>query len=84
VLQKTSTTTRLLELLVVILGSPAAAREDLRCSEIEFDSWMRGLSEPPWPKFERMIEVVLDHQARALEQRRAPLRALHATKNTDT
>jgi hypothetical protein len=84
VLQKTSTTTRLLELLVVILGSPAAAREDLRCSEIEFDSWMRGLSEPPWPKFERMIEVVLDHQARALEQRRAALRALHATKNTDT
>jgi hypothetical protein len=82
-LQKTSTTTRLLELLVAILGSTEAAREALQCSESEFESWLRGLQEPPWPKFERMIDMVVEYQSKAMEQRRDALRALHTTKNTD-
>jgi 2-phospho-L-lactate transferase/gluconeogenesis factor (CofD/UPF0052 family) len=66
-LQKTSTSIRLLELLVKILGSTEDARIALHCSEKEWDQWIHGSEEPPWTVFERMVDIVILYQSKEIQ-----------------
>ena len=77
-LQKTSTSTRLLELLVKILGSNEATRTALHCSESEFDEWSSGITEPPWNVFERMVDLVIQYQSRQIQGRREAIQKLRS------
>jgi hypothetical protein len=79
VLQKTSTSTRLLELLVKILGSDEAARTALRCSEADFDEWRGGITEPPWTVFERMVDLVIRYQSQQIQGHREAIQKLRST-----
>jgi len=78
VLQKTSTSTRLLELLVKILGSDEATRMALHCSRLDFDAWRAGITEPPWSVFERMVDLVIKHQAQQIQGHREAIQKLRA------
>jgi len=78
VLQKTGTSTRLLELLVKILGSTGATRTALHCSESDFDDWTSGITEPPWNVFERMVDLVIQYQSRQIQGHREAVQKLRA------
>ena len=75
-LQKTSTSIRLLELLVKILGGTEEARIALHCSETEWDQWIHGSEEPPWTVFERMVDLVIQHQAQQIQGHREAIQRL--------
>jgi hypothetical protein len=78
VLQKTGTSTRLLELLVKILGSEEATRTALRCSESDFDEWINGITEPPWNVFERMVDLVIQYQSKQIQGHREAIQKLRS------
>jgi hypothetical protein len=67
-LHKTSISTRVLELLVKILGSDEAARTALQCSEADINEWRTGITEPPWIVFERMVDIIIDHQKKQIAE----------------
>ena len=75
-LKKTSTTTRLIDMTVTLLGNTAAASSALHCSELELESWRGGIMEPPWIVFERMVDILIEHQARQISEQRAELQQL--------
>jgi hypothetical protein len=77
-LQKTSTSIRLLELLVKILGSAEEARVALHCSETEWDQWIHGSEEPPWTVFERMVDIVILYQSKEIQAHREAVRNLRS------
>jgi len=83
VLQKTSTSTRLLELLVKILGSEEATRAALQCSKSDFDDWANGIAEPPWLVFERMVDLVIEYQSGQIQGRRNAIQKLRSTLHTE-
>jgi hypothetical protein len=78
VLKKTSTTTRLIDMTVALLGNTAAASNALHCSELELESWRAGIMEPPWIVFERMVDILIEHQAKQITEQRAALRQLRS------
>lgn len=78
-LQKTSTNTRLLELLVKILGSTEATRAALHCTDSDFDDWINGIAEPPWTIFERMVDLVIEYQSKQIHGQREALKKWRAT-----
>ena len=80
VLTKTSTSTRLLELTTAILGSDAEVRKALQCTEADLASWRDGITEPPWTVFERMLDIVLDYQAKDVTAKLEALRKARDAK----
>jgi hypothetical protein len=78
VLKKTNTTTRLIDMTVTLLGDTAAASHALHCSELELESWRAGIMEPPWIVFERMVDILIEHQAKQIGEQREALRQLRA------
>jgi hypothetical protein len=83
VLQKTSTSIRLLELLVKILGSPEEVRIALHCSESEWDQWIHGSEEPPWTVFERMVDIVILYQSKEIQAHRQAVQKLRSALHTE-
>jgi hypothetical protein len=79
VLQKTSTSIRLLELLAKILGTAEVARVALHCSETEWDQWIHGTEEPPWTVFERMVDIVILYQSKEIKAHREAVQKLRST-----
>jgi hypothetical protein len=80
VLTKTSTSTRLLELTTAILGSDAEVRKALQCTEADIASWRNGVTEPPWTAFERMLDIVLEYQAKDVAAKLDALRKAREVK----
>jgi hypothetical protein len=78
VLQKTSTSIRLLELLVKILVNTEEARVALHCSEREWEQWIHGSEEPPWTVFERMVDIVILYQSKEIQGHREAIQKLRA------
>jgi hypothetical protein len=75
-LKKTSTTTRLIDLTVQILGDDEAVINLLQCERWEFDSWKAGIGAPPWPAFERMVTVLMESHRKVLAEQRENLRKI--------
>jgi hypothetical protein len=63
---------------VTLLGNTAAASTALHCSELELESWRAGVMEPPWVVFERMVDILIEHQAKQINDQREALRRLRA------
>jgi hypothetical protein len=63
---------------VTLLGNTAAASTALHCSELELESWRAGVMEPPWVVFERMVDILIEHQAKQINDQREALRQLRA------
>jgi hypothetical protein len=80
VLTKTSTSTRLLELTAAILGSEAQVRKALQCTQADLTSWRDGVTEPPWTVFEKMLDIVLDYQAKDVAAKLEILRKAREAK----
>jgi hypothetical protein len=68
----------LLQLLVKILGGDEATRAALRCSESDFREWKNGTAEPPWNVFERMVELVIQHQSEQIQHHREAIQKLRS------
>jgi hypothetical protein len=75
-LKKTSTTTRLIDLTIQILGDEKAVITLMQCERPEFDNWKAGIGAPPWPAFERMVTVLIESHRRLIAQEREYLRAI--------
>jgi hypothetical protein len=63
---------------VTLLGNTAAASTALHCSELELESWRAGVMEPPWVVFERMVDILIEQQAKQINDQREALRQLRA------
>jgi hypothetical protein len=64
---------------VTLLGNTAAASTALHCSELELESWRAGVMEPPWVVFERMVDILIEYQAKQINDQREALRQLRAS-----
>ena len=79
-LTKTSTSTRLLELTVAIVGGEAEVRKALQCTDADLRAWRDGVAEPPWTVFERMLDIILDYQAKDVAAKLEALRKARDAK----
>jgi hypothetical protein len=75
-LKKSSTTTRLIDLTVEILGTEEGVITLMQCERWEFDNWKAGIGAPPWPAFERMVTVLIETHRKVTAEQRDLLRKL--------
>jgi hypothetical protein len=75
-LKKSSTTTRLIDMTVQILGSEEAVITLMQCQRWQFDDWKAGIGAPPWPAFERMVTVLMESHRQVVAEQRELLRDL--------
>jgi hypothetical protein len=77
-LKKTSSTTRLLELAVKFCGSQEAACKAMLCTDWEMERWLAGMSEPNALAFDRMVDIIIAHQKRQIDEHGEAIRKLRS------
>ena len=64
---------RLIAMAVRLAGSEAVVMHAMRAIETDFSAYRRGEKEPPWPEFDRLVQLVVDEQQKGIERRRAQI-----------
>ena len=71
-----NTAAQLIAAAVSLVGSPAAVRAHMRCTEEHFLDYCAGAKEPSFAELDRLVTLIIREQGRLIAQNRNLLRQI--------
>ncbi len=58
---------------ISLVGDAGAVRGAMNCSAADFSDYCAGRREPPWPEFDRLVDLLVREQGKLMARNRAHL-----------
>ena len=55
---------------VSLVGDAELVRKEIGCSEDDFGDYCAADKEPPWPQFDRLVQLIVREQGKLIAQNR--------------
>ena len=76
-----NTASRLIAMAASLVGEVEAVRLAMGCSNADFLEYVGSKKEPPWPEFDRLIQLILREQGKMIAKNRELMSEIRANRD---